>query len=79
MAERLPLYRETAALVGGEAQPALAELLAEDAALLHELLYRPRLLPLDQAGEEQQEQLQGRGSRGLLGHPSQVGRQPVST
>ena len=78
-AELLPLHRETAALVVGEAQPTLAQLLAEDAVLLHEVVDRPRLLPLDQAGEEQQEQLQGRGSRGLLGHPSQVGRQPVST
>jgi len=53
--------REASALVVGEPQPPLAQLLAEDPVLLLEVVDHRELATVDPAREEQEQELQRRG------------------
>jgi hypothetical protein len=60
-AERSALRRKPAALVIGEPQATVAELLAQDAVLLLEVLDDLALAAVHPAGEHQQQELKRRG------------------
>jgi hypothetical protein len=75
-AERSALRRKPAALGVGEPQATVAELLAQDAVLLLEVLDDLALAAVHPAGEHQQQELKRRGRH--TGHPTpgapQIGR-----
>ena len=56
--ERLALGGEASALIVGQAQPLLALEFAEDAVLFEQVGDQSRLIRVDEAGEQDEEQLQ---------------------